>query len=143
MKNILLGSLAFFLFSISVSILQTSCDKDADAEPNNINEVNQLNKIVFQRRIKLQNPPYNDEQIWMANYDGTGETKINIDLPAGYAKGSIHDNVSISPDGKKMFFIGYNSSSHESFIFSCNIDGSNVVKLISRDAYEMTLSGAY
>jgi hypothetical protein len=144
MKKLLLGSIAFFLFSISVSILQTSCDKDATADSNNINEVNQLNKILFQRRIKLSDgPPHFDEQIWMANYDGTGETKININLPAGYAIGSVHNIVSISPDGKKMFFQGYNTSSMINYIFSCDLDGNNVAKLIADDAYEMSLSGAF
>ena len=33
MKKIFLGSIAFFIFSISIALLQTSCGKDAIASP--------------------------------------------------------------------------------------------------------------
>jgi hypothetical protein len=63
MKKILLGAIAFFLFSISVSILQTSCDKDAEASPEEKTEVTQLGKIFYQIY------GITGYEIWTANYD--------------------------------------------------------------------------
>ena len=138
MKNILLGSVAFLLFSISVSILQTSCDKDANASPGANTGLTQLNKIVFIKR--LQNY---DTEIWTANYDGTGQTKINITLPAGYEVDYDY-GVKLSPDGKMVFCIGHNHASSTYHLYSCNLDGSNVSKIIDGTGLNlMVLGGAY
>ncbi len=166
MKKILLGSLAFFLFAISISILQTSCDKDANAQSNNYilppatnstlggvivgnglnitssglltvttgSSMTQLNKILFYR----DGGNYLNE-IWIANYDGTGQTKINIDLPQGCQIGNGTD-AKLSPDGKKVFFGVWATPSNMAYIYSCNIDGSDLTKIIDGTA---SLQGAY
>ena len=121
MKKFLLGSIAFFLFSLSISILQTSCDKEVDASPEVDTEVKQLNKVFY---FKCPDDKYPGE-IWSANYDGTGQTKINILMPSGYEIGS-DGGPHLSPDGKRLFFTANRMNTHESNIFSCNLDGSDV-----------------
>lgn len=108
MKKFLLGSIAFFLFSISVSILQTSCDKDADADPNTTNGVTQMNKIVYM----IPNLE-NNYEIWTANYDGTNQTRVNLSMPSGFGVFPYSNGPRVSPDGQKMFFTGFRKTPHQ------------------------------
>ncbi len=163
-----MGSFALMLFSASILLFQMSCKKSADAEPggtgNNtvpvattttlggvivgsglsvtptgvlsVNAGNsgatQLNKIVFVKYIVNVG-----SEIWLMNYDGSGQTKVNIALAANQ---QIRDDARLSPDGKKLFFVmgttGLNSNKDD--IYSCDIDGKNLVKL-----YDMPASGGH
>lgn len=141
MKKFLLGSIAFFLFSISISILQTSCDKEVDASPEVITEVTQLNKVFYLKHPEDKFPG----EIWSANYDGSGQTKINILMPSGYEIGS-DGGPHLSPDGKRLFFTASRISTYESYIFSCNLDGSDVKFVLEMQKGNFTspnFGGAY
>ena len=121
MKKFLLGSIAFFLFSISISILQTSCDKDADAAPETNNGVTNLKILLISK----------SDGLWTANYEGGEQTKINISMPEGFNRPS---RAFISSDGEKIFFPASKGTSSpdtwESYIFSCNIDGSDIKQIM-------------
>jgi len=139
MKRILLATVVLLLFSFSAIIVQTSCENDADAAPNEEEVTTQLNKIIYLRQLNAQTD-YAVE-MWSVNYDGTGLTKLNILLPTGF---EIHaeGGVRVSPDGKKIFFSAFRNQTHS--IFSCHIDGSNVTKIIDDpNVYRLLIGAAY
>ncbi|SKA06093.1 hypothetical protein SAMN04488128_102533 [Chitinophaga eiseniae] len=125
MKKLILGSFALLMFSASMLIFQISCKKSAEAETP---VVPLNNKVVF-----LQYRHNVGTEIWMMNYDGTGKVKVNVALSAGQ---SINDEVRLSPDGRKLFFI-VSSGSNETYkedLYSCDIDGRNLNKLYDMPA---------
>lgn len=65
-------------------------------------------------------------EIWTANYDGTGKTRVNVTIPAGHEI----DELEMSVDGTKIFYDLYQLSSSRGFIYSSNADGSNMTKII-------------
>ncbi|RAJ75106.1 hypothetical protein CLV59_110152 [Chitinophaga dinghuensis] len=92
----------------------------------------QLNKVVFTKYISGSG-----SEIWLMNYDGSGQTKVNVALSANQ---KIGDDARLSPDGKKLFFIVATTglSNNKEDIYSCDIDGKNLVKL-----YDMPVSGGH
>jgi hypothetical protein len=102
----------------------------------------QLNKIVYTRTNRQVTQP---QEIWTANYDGSNQTKINIVIP-GQPTAYVSD-PHLSPDGLTVFFQGnYQIGSVTSFnLYACNIDGSNVRKIIDGGAnqWEYQMGGAY
>lgn len=68
-------------------------------------------------------------EFWKANYDGSSQTKISIkSLPTN---AEIDTNsFRVSPDGKKLFFLLYTLSNTTQSLYSCNIDGTGLAKLI-------------
>lgn len=93
-----------------------------------------INKVLFWK----YNATDGSGEIWMMNYDGSGQTKINVTMPAGVV---ISDGARLSPDGKKLFFIGSDtnvSGGNKDNIYSCDIDGSNLKKL-----YDMPVSNGH
>ena len=68
----------------------------------------------------------NEQVIYTSNYDGAGKSKIPVSLPAGRTFRSIPVHAALSPDGKKLFFEVYESTTSTYFIYSCLIDGSNL-----------------
>jgi hypothetical protein len=177
MKKLLMGSIALTVFAISISLIQ-SCSKEAIAQNNTSsytlpaasssslggvivgtglsitssgvlsiasgNSSTQLNKLIFMKFYTASAP-----EIWISNYDGTGQTKINVTLPSGVV---FSDNLSVrmSPNGQKLFFEAgppYQTGALTSVsndIYSCNIDGSSVTKVISKGTERnLTLNGAY
>ena len=134
MKNFLLGAIAFFLFSISISILQTSCEKkEAFGDTNTTNTTNakQIGRVYY----SYSYPGSETHEIWSMNYDGTDPRKVNVIMPPGYSMFPEGDMPKISPDGKTMFFTGWDTSDpgEPSWIFSANIDGTNVKRLMLID----------
>ncbi|SFO70150.1 hypothetical protein SAMN05428949_6246 [Chitinophaga sp. YR627] len=169
MKKVILGSFALILFSSSILLFQISCQKSADAQAGNGNGsytlppatksalggvivgdglavsnsgvlsldpatggATPLSKIVFSK--------YNVDkgnEIWLMNYDGTGQTKVNITLPAGV---EIDGNAHLSPDGKKLFFVGIDTkaTANKDDIYSCDVDGRNLKKI-----YDMPTSNGH
>ena len=121
MKKILLSSLSLIILACSITLFQMSCQKEANADTADSFNVNQQNKIVYTKRVQ-ENP----REIWIANYDGSNQVKINITLPNGY---DISGEVKISPDNKTLFFIADGDGCTYS-LFKCNIDGSNLAKVI-------------
>jgi len=64
-----------------------------------------------------------NNEIWIANLDGTGAKEINLNLPSGFSVWSYAPTA--SPDGKTIFFVAGQYSNLLS-IYSCNNDGSNI-----------------
>lgn len=100
----------------------------------------QQNKIIF-AKSKPSGSTFIVE-IWTAKYDGSSASKVNITLPAGviFADGI---NPAISPDGTKIFFTGATSLLNGADLYSCNADGTNVVKIVDRAGGGIILGGAY
>jgi hypothetical protein len=159
MKKLILGSAALTLFSISILIFQISCKKDAVAQTttytlppattstlggiivgnglsvtsNGTLSVNstsggltQLNKIIY---TKLNTAIAQKFEIWTANYDGTNQTKVNITMPTGFQCAGDGE-VKLSPNGQKIFFTSLQPSASATHIFTCNIDGTGLTKII-------------
>ncbi|WP_212001859.1 hypothetical protein [Chitinophaga sp. HK235] len=102
----------------------------------------QLNKLVF-----LKYNAISKKELWLMNYDGTGQTKVNVQLGADQ---SIVGDVRLSPDGKKIFFVletrFATPGNKKSDIYSCDIDGRNLKALTDvPEAYggAVDLGGAY
>src|SRR5689334_16056327 len=107
MKKIFLSSVALLTFSLSIILFQMSCKKSADAaSPTVATAPLQQNKIVFTKNIPLVAPGTQGlyyGEIWVANYDGSNQQKINITLPSGLFI-SYQPFVKLSPDQKTIFF---------------------------------------
>jgi len=125
MKNILKGSILLIIFSFSIALVNISCNKEASAQTNtNTTTTQPLGILVFAKGGDKST------EFWTAKYDGTNQTKISLSgLPstAELVKGTIR----ISPDGKKFFFtLNLNPVNSQDAIYSCNVDGSGLTKLI-------------
>ncbi len=132
-----MGSIILFLFSLSILIFQVSCSKTT-AQQNQPNAVTQLNKIVFNQQGGTGSGFY------IMNYDGTSRTAINITLPVGYTR-TLPNAPVMSPDGTKLFIVAtYTGGDYSRSIFSCDINGSNVVQIANCvGSAEVELGGAY
>ena len=122
MKKLLLSSIVLFLFSASIMMFQVSCQKDANAK---INELIQQNKIVYTKTDNL-----GKAFIWIANTDGTSQTKVPITLPVGYF---IRNYATITPDGTKIIFpveAPGGGGIDINYIYSCSTDGSNLQQIV-------------
>jgi len=145
MKKLILRSVAFQIFIVSFAFCQTSCEKDAKASPNEIlvEELVQLNKIVYTKRFWFGDPIQFIYELWISNYDGTGQYMLNPSLPSGYEIQLEGHDPHLSPDGKFVFFTTRNMLGICS-IWKCNLDGSNSQKIIDGEpnAY-FFVNGAY
>ncbi len=175
MKKLFLGSIALTVFSIAMLIFQISCQKTVDAQQGANNYVlppatttnlggvivgqgltvstngtlsvnttssttglQQLNKIVYRKQDGSV------DEIWTANYDGTNQTKINIILPTGIVFGESMRPF-LSPDGKMVFFTA-GANIADASIYSANIDGTNVTKVLDAGGSQgsrVVIGGAY
>lgn len=155
MKKLILGSIVLSCFSLSVILFQVSCQKSANSQTNgyilppattstlggvivgngltvnangtlstNSNSLQQINKIIYSITTSIVN--YTGE-IWTANYDGTGKSKVNIVLPSELG---IQGQARLSPNGQNIFFVAGHKTTNKFFIYSCNLDGSNVRLII-------------
>lgn len=111
----------------------------------NSSETTPIGKIIFKKGISA-NENYSVE-IWTANYDGTNASKVNIQLPSDISI-SQNTNVTVSPDGKKIFFTAGEGSSNNvtaGDLYSCNSDGTNVTKIIDKGGNDndVTIGSAY
>ncbi|MBL0883216.1 MAG: hypothetical protein IBJ16_07735 [Chitinophagaceae bacterium] len=124
MKKILQGALVLFTFALAVLLFQISCRKQVLAEPTGA----QMNKILYFLGVP---PSVGPNELWMANYDGTNPTKINIVLPANITVGG-EQGLSLSPDGKTIFFIGREQIGFvtKHHVYRCKVDGSNAERII-------------
>jgi len=121
MKKLFLSSLVLLFFSASMILFQLSCSKESEGNDNN---TKQLNKIVF---VKMDNNS-GVREFWVANLDGSNQTLIPITLPANRKWPS---NLAITPDGSKIVFTLEDSSDGRiTYIYTANIDGSNVTQII-------------
>jgi Tol biopolymer transport system component len=131
-KNVLV----FFILIISyfISIIQISCNKEARAQ-GQLNLV-QINKLVYYT--------YDGQfEIWTCNYDGSGQSKVNIVLPSGVR---FYNDWSprMSPDGRKIFFSAINGVNYSGIdLYVCNSDGTSLVKIVDSPTRSIYLGGAY
>ncbi len=128
MKKILMTSVAFLMLATAATIFQmTSCKK---AEAQTVGAITQLNKLVYSKiQFNSLNIPIGCE-IWTSNYDGTSQTKINIVLPSGIVF-SVDPSPKLAPNGQKLFFLaGTSTNPSAKSIYSCDINGGNVMKIV-------------
>jgi len=120
MKKLFLSSAALTVFAISILLFQFSCREDVIAQTPSVSNI-----IIYSKANSL-----GEDEIWKANIDGTNQQRVNIALPSGYSLNVNNDGgqIRITSDGQKIIFKGENSSTVS--LFSCALDGSNVVKLI-------------
>jgi Tol biopolymer transport system component len=145
MKKILMSTIVLLAFSLSIILFQLSCKKQADAASTTVNaQATQQNKILYLKDIyggSAGANAYDSAEIWVANYDGTNQQKVNITLPTGYVI-VLGQTVKVSPDGKTIFFdafspgSNYPNTSTPWSIFASNIDGSNVHLVVTGTATE-------
>jgi hypothetical protein len=96
------------------------------------NSLTLLGKIIYRKLIS------NNTEIWIANYNGENNVKINIVLPTGVSISSVDESdgaPKITPDGSKLFFHAQNSITNKYYIFSCNADGTNPVVIIESNVH--------
>jgi hypothetical protein len=136
MKKLFLGTICLSLFAISLTLVQISCSKSTAQTSNT---TTQINKILF---IQFSGP--SSVVFRICNYDGSGVQDLSIPLPTGYNLLTIHQPA-LSPDGSKLFFAALNNTTMIRSIFTCNINGTNLVKIVDADpgSQEIQLSGAY
>lgn len=130
MKSILKVSFVLLFFSLSVVVFQISCQKEVSAQNPNTVTNPPKNKLVYEKTIQSgggQQPV----ELWTCNYDGSGQQRINISLPAGLF---IDGNARISPDGQKLFFNVVDATLN--YIYSCNIDGSGLTRILTQGSNE-------
>ncbi|MCF1714423.1 MULTISPECIES: hypothetical protein [Flavihumibacter] len=76
------------------------------------------------------------DEIWKANIDGSNPQKLNITLPSGYlislnqATPETNGSAIVVTTDQKIIFRATISSAPWSSLFSCDFNGSNVVKLL-------------
>lgn len=135
MKKLLMASIVLSFFAISLALVQISCSKTT-ASPTS--PTAQINKIVYGQYGG------SDYGYYVANYDGTGQTRVNITLPSGFVSSNQHHPV-LSPDGLKLFFVAYDLNNQNArSIFTCNINWSSLLKIIDcPNATEIQIGGAY
>jgi hypothetical protein len=170
MKKLLMGSIVITIFAITTSIIQVSCKKDVIAQnssyvlPTATNSKlggvivgsglsitsdgilstsgNSINKILYV--VKQISPTASTlYEMWIANYDGLNKTKVGLTLPRNIV---VKDDMDprLSPDGKKIFFLAYNTdviTTPKTSLWSCNIDGSNINQIVVGNANESIIFG--
>lgn len=172
MKKLLLGSAALTIFALAVTLFQISCQKESIAQTttytlppattttlggvivgnglsvtsNGTLSVNssggtQQNKILFVKSFVSGQTEWSE--IWTANYDGSNAQKINITVPAGMTiDGEL--GPTISPDRQTIFFSMSNTTTNVNHIYSCKLDGTNVLKIVDgTGTSEVNIGSAY
>jgi hypothetical protein len=140
MKKYFLASISLTTFSLSIILFQFSCQKTVDAQAPN-SAPSQQNKIIYE---KYDNELGDSEGIWISNYDGTAQAKINISIPG--QPDARFMSPKISPDGKTIFFrvAGEVSGRNSYWIYSANIDGTNVKQIFNASGrYDYEIGDAY
>ena len=142
MKKLLMGSVALMTFSASILLFQISCKKDATAQST---QTTIKNKILYTKNVKATPSSLPEPQIWIANYDGSSAQRINITVPTGTNPMFISECV-LSPDATKIFFTVSIVGSSTGDVYSANIDGTNMIKILTGTADNSVLydiKGAY
>lgn len=125
MKKLLLSSLTLFLFATSIILFQISCKKEATADTAN---TNQTGIILFTKSTGFGSTFAHE--IWTAAYDGSRQSKVNFTIPS-HIQYPIELDAHLSPDGKTIFI-----TFHGDGIYSCDIDGRNMKKIINEGSIE-------
>jgi hypothetical protein len=104
-----------------------------------------LGKIVYIKNSENSTAGVRDS-IYVANHDGTNRIYIPVVIP-NYPNAAF-SGVRLSPDGTKVFFIAEyfpTSNQYTGSIYSCNLDGSNLTKLIDSgiNLWRFEMGGVY
>lgn len=136
MKKLLLGAMALMAFSIAIIATQISCNKDATAQA--IPNYQPSNLIVFTKLQNSTDPNFTSNEINISNLDGTAQRYVPVQLPAHV----IVKEVKLTPNGDKLIFTTRNIliDNNKGSLYSCNLDGSGLTKLVDGDNSDFTLS---
>ena len=153
MKTIFKSSLLLLLFSFSVLVFNLSCEKESIAQNTTpytlpIATSTKLGGIIVGTGLNVTTDGVLSTQqnlgllvfakggdkaneFWTSKYDGTNQVKIIISSIPSTGE-MIKETIKLSPDGKKFFFqMNPNvTTSLPDALYSCNIDGSGLTKLI-------------
>ena len=113
MKKLFLSSMILLLFSFSIIIFQMSCKKSVSAQSSN----SAVTEVAF---IKETNQTF---QLWVCTSTGANLTQVPI--PPTYNVGSVENIVT---NGVILFEAEIGTSQVPN-LFSCNVDGSNIIQL--------------
>ena len=138
MKNLLKSTLYLTVFALAGILFQISCSNSE--RTNSTQNTSQTGKLIYMKQ--MSGTPI---QLWVSDNDGTNQTQIPVILPANVEYSSINSNrssVKLSPDGLKVYFIGFNSSTNISSIYSCDISGNNLQEIVNGGSgYILELGG--
>jgi hypothetical protein len=172
MKKLLMGSVCLLIFSMSILVLQISCQKDIVAQTSGNPYVlppattSALGGVIIGSGLsvtadgtlsatghsaalnkivyRVKSGP--NTGFWVANTDGTGRNPANPVLPAGMGLSDTFTAPFLSADGTKIFFIAAETTTGFNYrsVWSCNIDGSNPAMVIDpTSAEEIWIGGVY
>ena len=132
MKKLLYSSIVLLLFSTSILLFQISCQKDAEA--NNVNTTVTQSKFIY--------AVYNSTgwQYWTSNIDGTNDQPITLALPSGQ---KLYGSCKLTADFKKIIFCASSNNGSTQYIYSSNIDGSNVTLLKGVSTQQLEINATY
>lgn len=122
MNQIIRSSVVLILFSLGIILFQFSCQKQANAQTNS-----QQGKVLFVKSFVSGQNEFSE--IWVTNFNGSNPQRLNINLPSGF-KIDGENGPTISPDGQLIFFGVWSPSLGVSHIYSCKLDGTNLVKIV-------------
>ena len=154
MKTMFKSSILLLLFSFSLLVFNLSCEKESIAQTTTpytlpIATSTKLGGVIIGTGLNVTTEGVLSTQInpgilvfaksgdksnefWTSKYDGSGQVKITISsLPS--TGEVIKDNIKITPDGKKFFFVANPNPTNQNSLdalYSCNADGSGLTKLI-------------
>lgn len=162
MKKLILSSITLILFSLAIIVFQISCKKEIIAQSGGnyvlppattttlggviidgiTIQVDSKGKIAQARPTLIffsRTNESNIDEIWRANIDGSNQQKLNIVLPNDYEPsinsqhegGSNPGAIKVTTD-QKIIFLAHSNSIHTYSLFTCDFDGSNVVKIIDK-----------
>jgi hypothetical protein len=116
MKNLFKASLILFLFSMSISVFQLSCSKEAEAQSSPSSDL-----IIFLKK----------DGIYSSDGTGNNQKKLSIIFPEGYSLllQSLGNQFRLSSD-KKTIYLAASKSNQSASLFSCSVNGGNATKII-------------
>lgn len=113
-----MGSVVLCLFSVSITLLTISCQKQASAQSTNGTSSKVI--VFFKWKYGTQL-----NELWIANTDGTGVQQVSIPstLKTTYVSPSLINN--------KIVFMASSTtpSNNDAQLYSCDVDGSNLQKI--------------
>lgn len=117
MKKLLYSSIILTLFSISLVLFQISCQEEAVAKEEEIQ-----NKFLYSSYES------GGVKYFIANIDGSDPVQIPITLPESLG---VDAPGQLTPDGKTLIFpVSVNPIEDEYAIYSVNINGTNLKKIV-------------
>lgn len=120
MKKLIQTSIVLLLFSSSLLLFQMSCKKEASAQTG----TNQNTGLIVFLKDSLTN------YVHIVNKDGSNRRTVRIQMPGNYI--ILPYELKLSSDGSKLIFIGMPGNSNTpDGIYTCNIDGSGVTRILT------------